>query len=87
MVAEQIDNSHSFGLFNDFCAYAPADQLKRPSERDSTLLPVTSCGAIIDASRKAMQFSVSKRGRFPDVAVAASKSSVVLGEKPQERYR
>ena len=62
-------------------------EFERPSERDSALLSVTPGGAIIDAGRQTVQFSVSKRGRFPDVAVAPSKTSVVLGEKLQERYR
>lgn len=87
VVAEKIDNSRSFGLFNDICAHAPAHQLERPGERDSALLSVTPGGAIVDAGRQSVQFRVSKRGRFPDVAVAPSKASVVLGEKLQERYR
>ena len=58
-----------------------------PVERDSALLSMTPGGAIVDAGRQTVQFSVSKRGRFSDVAVAASKTSVVLGEELQERYR
>ena len=32
-----------------------------------------------------VSISVSKRGRFPDAAIAAPKTSVVLGEELQER--
>ena len=71
MVAEKIDNPHRFGLFNDVRAYALAHQLKRPGQPDSTLLSVTPGSAIIDESRQTMQFGVSKRGRFSNVAVAA----------------
>lgn len=42
---------------------------------------------IINESRQAVQFSVSERGGSPDVMAAAAKSSAVLGEKLQERYR
>ena len=87
MVAEEINNPHGFGLFNHLRAYALAHQLKCPGKWDSAFLSVASGGAIIDAGRQAVQLSVGKRGRLPDVVVAAAKTGVVLGEELQERYR
>lgn len=81
MVAEKIDNPRRFGLFNDIRAYALAHQLKRPGQPDSTLLSVTPSSAIIDESRQTMQFGVSKRGRFSNVAAAAPPRRVWYSEK------
>lgn len=87
MVAEKINNSRSFGLFNDIRTDTPAHQLQCPGERNSTLLSVTSRGAVIDASGQAVQLRIGKRCRLPDVPVAASETSVILGEKLQEGHR
>lgn len=87
MVAEKINNSSGFGFFNDIRAYAPAYQLQCPGKRDSTLLSVTPRGAVIDACGQAVQLRIGKRCRLPDVPVAASETSVILGEKLQESHR
>jgi hypothetical protein len=87
VVAEQVNDSRGFDLGQDIRAYALAYQLKRSGELDSALLPVTPGDPVIDASRRAVQFSVSKRGGLADVVASAAKSSVVLREKLQERYR
>lgn len=87
VVAEKINNPSSFGLSNDIRAYAPAYQLQCPRERDSALLSVTPCGAVIDAGRQTVQLRIGKRRRLPDVPVAASETSMILGEKLQEGHR
>ena len=71
MVAEKVNNAGSLGLCDDIRPYALAHQLERPGERDPTLLPVAPGGAIIDASRQAVQLGAGKGGRLPDVAIAA----------------
>lgn len=62
MVAEKVNDSHGFGLFNDLCAYSLAHQLKRARELDSALLSVAAGDAVIDAGRQAVQLSVCERG-------------------------
>lgn len=86
MVAEKVDNPHRFGLQYDIRTDALAYQFKRSGELYSTFLAMTPRNTVIDASGQTMQFSVGECGRFADVVAAATKASVVLGEKLQERY-
>lgn len=46
MVAEKVNDSRGFGLFDDIRAYAPTHQFKGPGERNPALLSVTPGYAI-----------------------------------------
>jgi hypothetical protein len=72
VVAEKVNDSGGFGLGNDIRAYALAHKLERSGELDSALLPVTPGDSVINASRQAVQFSVSKCGGLPDVVATAT---------------
>jgi hypothetical protein len=87
VVAEKINNPRRFSLLNDIRAYASAHQLQCPGERDSALVSMTPRSTVIDTGRQAVQLRIGKRRRLPNVPVAASEASVILGEKLQEGHR